>query len=182
MNLRLSIILDNNVVISSCAQSRCCLKIANVFFRLNVLVSHEIVPRAIETARSHNSTVLHVQSRRPCDSSLQSIERLFSCIILFVRASTMASTTPTREKRRGRRIRTFNGCGTCRRRHVKCDQVRPTCLTCKVISLGRASRSHLIVPSQECRANTGVDFALVAILRLAHVWTSQARCAFSGKG
>ena len=34
-------------------------------------------------------------------------------------------------KATGRRARTFGGCGTCRRRHVKCDEVRPVCLTCK---------------------------------------------------
>ncbi|KAF2167246.1 hypothetical protein M409DRAFT_66261 [Zasmidium cellare ATCC 36951] len=37
------------------------------------------------------------------------------------------------EKSNARRSRSFGGCGTCRRRHVKCDQVRPVCLTCKAI-------------------------------------------------
>ena len=34
-----------------------------------------------------------------------------------------------------RRSHTFGGCGTCRRRHVKCDQVHPTCLTCKAVGV-----------------------------------------------
>ncbi|RTE84581.1 hypothetical protein BHE90_000920 [Fusarium euwallaceae] len=29
----------------------------------------------------------------------------------------------------------YGGCGTCRKRHVKCDQVRPQCLTCKAIGV-----------------------------------------------
>ncbi|KAF2210699.1 hypothetical protein CERZMDRAFT_6503, partial [Cercospora zeae-maydis SCOH1-5] len=36
-------------------------------------------------------------------------------------------------KSSSRRSRSFEGCGTCRRRHVKCDLVRPRCLTCKAI-------------------------------------------------
>ncbi|PIA97503.1 Arginine metabolism regulation protein II [Cercospora beticola] len=32
-----------------------------------------------------------------------------------------------------RRTRSFEGCGTCRRRHVKCDGIKPSCLTCKAI-------------------------------------------------
>ena len=31
------------------------------------------------------------------------------------------------------RSHTFGGCGTCRRRHVKCDKVRPACLSCRAI-------------------------------------------------
>lgn len=27
----------------------------------------------------------------------------------------------------------LGGCGTCRRRHVKCDKVRPHCLTCQAV-------------------------------------------------
>ncbi|KAF4996200.1 hypothetical protein FDECE_12541 [Fusarium decemcellulare] len=29
----------------------------------------------------------------------------------------------------------YGGCATCRRRHVKCDKVRPVCLTCKAIGV-----------------------------------------------
>ncbi|KAI8715957.1 Zn(2)-C6 fungal-type domain-containing protein [Fusarium sp. LHS14.1] len=29
----------------------------------------------------------------------------------------------------------YGGCGTCRKRHVKCDQVRPHCLTCNAIGV-----------------------------------------------
>ncbi|KAK5102615.1 hypothetical protein LTS08_003415 [Lithohypha guttulata] len=28
------------------------------------------------------------------------------------------------------RVRSFRGCGTCRSRHIKCDEARPTCSTC----------------------------------------------------
>ncbi|KAL2397512.1 hypothetical protein ABEF93_000140 [Exophiala dermatitidis] len=36
-------------------------------------------------------------------------------------------------KKKPRRTHAFGGCGTCRRRHVKCDQVRPVCLTCQAV-------------------------------------------------
>jgi hypothetical protein len=38
------------------------------------------------------------------------------------------------DKRRGttkKRTHNLGGCATCRRRHVKCDQSRPTCGTCR---------------------------------------------------
>ncbi|OQV10687.1 Fungal specific transcription factor domain-containing protein [Cladophialophora immunda] len=35
--------------------------------------------------------------------------------------------------KKGTRSHTFGGCKTCRRRHVKCDKVRPTCLTCRAV-------------------------------------------------
>lgn len=37
-----------------------------------------------------------------------------------------------------RRSHAFGGCGTCRRRHVKCDQVRPSCLTCQAVGVACA--------------------------------------------
>ncbi|KAI5360641.1 putative zn(2)-C6 fungal-type DNA-binding domain-containing protein [Septoria linicola] len=40
---------------------------------------------------------------------------------------------PKSNKSQSRRSRSFGGCGTCRRRHVKCDRVRPICLTCKAV-------------------------------------------------
>ncbi|KAK5948010.1 hypothetical protein OHC33_010938 [Knufia fluminis] len=33
------------------------------------------------------------------------------------------------------RTRSFGGCGTCRARHIKCDETRPTCTTCEVYNL-----------------------------------------------
>ncbi|KAL4922304.1 fungal-specific transcription factor domain-containing protein [Aspergillus aurantiobrunneus] len=46
----------------------------------------------------------------------------------------MASDTPVRlsrgRKSRGRGLRTNTGCATCRKRHLKCDEVRPTCGPC----------------------------------------------------
>lgn len=31
--------------------------------------------------------------------------------------------------------RSLGGCGTCRRRHAKCDQVKPICLTCRAVGV-----------------------------------------------
>lgn len=45
------------------------------------------------------------------------------------------STKEPREKQRRRRKHAFGGCGTCRRRHVKCDQARPLCLTCRAVGV-----------------------------------------------
>lgn len=36
---------------------------------------------------------------------------------------------------RTRRSHLLGGCGTCRRRHVKCDQKRPACRTCRSIGV-----------------------------------------------
>lgn len=43
--------------------------------------------------------------------------------------------TGSRPKKRARRSHALGGCASCRRRHVKCDQIRPTCLTCRAIGL-----------------------------------------------
>ncbi|KAF2447168.1 hypothetical protein P171DRAFT_471534 [Karstenula rhodostoma CBS 690.94] len=40
-----------------------------------------------------------------------------------------------REKLPSRRKHSFGGCKTCRRRHVKCDQIRPVCLACRAINV-----------------------------------------------
>ncbi|KAJ6072303.1 hypothetical protein N7467_010388 [Penicillium canescens] len=46
-------------------------------------------------------------------------------------ASESASTKRARtRKSRGRGLRTTNGCLTCRKRHIKCDEVRPICGAC----------------------------------------------------
>lgn len=34
-----------------------------------------------------------------------------------------------------RRTHTLGGCKTCRRRHLKCDQTRPDCLSCRAVGL-----------------------------------------------
>ncbi|KAL4953282.1 fungal-specific transcription factor domain-containing protein [Aspergillus filifer] len=50
----------------------------------------------------------------------------------------MASDTPVRlsrgRKPRGRGLRTNTGCATCRKRHLKCDEVRPVCGPCLRVS------------------------------------------------
>ncbi|KAL4970945.1 Zn(II)2Cys6 transcription factor [Aspergillus stella-maris] len=50
----------------------------------------------------------------------------------------MASHTPVRltrgRKSRGRGLRTNTGCSTCRKRHLKCDEVRPVCGPCLRVS------------------------------------------------
>ncbi|KAJ1708029.1 hypothetical protein AFCA_008876 [Aspergillus flavus] len=42
---------------------------------------------------------------------------------------------PPSRKSKSRRTHTLGGCQTCRRRHVKCDQMRPTCLTCRAFGV-----------------------------------------------
>lgn len=36
---------------------------------------------------------------------------------------------------RARRSHVLGGCSTCRRRHVKCDQKRPACRTCRALGV-----------------------------------------------
>ncbi|KAL1858426.1 hypothetical protein Plec18170_002624 [Paecilomyces lecythidis] len=57
-----------------------------------------------------------------------------------------ASRRPRRRKPRGRGLRTTNGCITCRKRHLKCDETKPICgpcikkgKACEYTNLGRAS-------------------------------------------
>lgn len=45
------------------------------------------------------------------------------------------SNTTGEPAKKPRRTHTFGACNNCRRRHVKCDQVRPNCLTCKATGL-----------------------------------------------
>lgn len=40
-----------------------------------------------------------------------------------------------RQRHRWKQKHAFGGCGTCRRRHVKCDQARPLCLACRAVSV-----------------------------------------------
>lgn len=50
------------------------------------------------------------------------------------------------------RSRGFTGCGTCRSRHLKCDEAKPTCSTCRRLDLpcqGYAPRL-LWIASQQC--------------------------------
>ncbi|KAF2794423.1 hypothetical protein K505DRAFT_407521 [Melanomma pulvis-pyrius CBS 109.77] len=44
------------------------------------------------------------------------------------------TSLPAKEKRTSRRKHSFGGCRTCRKRHVKCDQIRPTCLACRAVN------------------------------------------------
>ncbi|KAJ3539873.1 hypothetical protein NM208_g5307 [Fusarium decemcellulare] len=41
----------------------------------------------------------------------------------------------TKSAKKSRGSYSYGGCATCRRRHVKCDKVRPVCLTCKAIGV-----------------------------------------------
>jgi hypothetical protein len=43
--------------------------------------------------------------------------------------------TTVRKYQQPRRTHTLGGCSTCRRRHVKCDQARPTCSVCRNANL-----------------------------------------------
>lgn len=40
---------------------------------------------------------------------------------------------PKTAKDRPRRTHVLGGCVNCRRRHTKCDQVQPRCLTCQAV-------------------------------------------------
>jgi arginine metabolism regulation protein II len=39
------------------------------------------------------------------------------------------------KRQRPRRSHVLGGCSTCRRRHVKCDQKRPVCRTCRALGV-----------------------------------------------
>lgn len=39
------------------------------------------------------------------------------------------------KRARARRSHVLGGCSTCRRRHVKCDQKRPACRTCRALGV-----------------------------------------------
>ncbi|KAF2009726.1 hypothetical protein BU24DRAFT_380357 [Aaosphaeria arxii CBS 175.79] len=62
------------------------------------------------------------------------------------------------EKRAGRRKHSFGGCRTCRRRHVKCDQVRPSCLACRAVNAvceGYSSDVRWMPPATLSSATSG---------------------------
>ncbi|KAJ5673781.1 transcriptional regulator family: Fungal Specific TF [Penicillium macrosclerotiorum] len=42
---------------------------------------------------------------------------------------------PSAKRARARRSHVLGGCSTCRRRHVKCDQKRPACRTCRALGV-----------------------------------------------
>ncbi|KAL4936593.1 hypothetical protein BDV06DRAFT_233258 [Aspergillus oleicola] len=71
----------------------------------------------------------------------------------------MASDNPVRltrgRKSRGRGLRTNTGCATCRKRHLKCDEVRPVCGPCLRVSRqcgysqSSGSRASVEQPAEE---------------------------------
>ncbi|OGM51128.1 hypothetical protein ABOM_000020 [Aspergillus bombycis] len=68
---------------------------------------------------------------------------------------TMRSRSPYRRPRvrksRGRGLRTTNGCKTCRKRHLKCDEVKPVCGPCakndKLCEYASPGRSSINSPA-----------------------------------
>lgn len=55
---------------------------------------------------------------------------------LLITSTTCIMSESTKNlAKKPRRSHSFGGCDTCRRRHVKCDQVRPHCLTCKAVGV-----------------------------------------------
>lgn len=42
---------------------------------------------------------------------------------------------PKAPNRGSRRTHVLGGCENCRRRHTKCDQVQPKCLTCQAVGI-----------------------------------------------
>ena len=55
---------------------------------------------------------------------------LYSVSFLIAKFSSM-----TAARTRPRRTHSLGGCRTCRRRHVKCDQKRPACMTCRALGV-----------------------------------------------
>ena len=72
---------------------------------------------------------------RRCGPQAPSLEHGSSFESSHLRSQLLNFPAMPKASRKGpaRRSRSFGGCGTCRRRHVKCDQVRPICLTCKAV-------------------------------------------------
>ncbi|KAL3479968.1 fungal-specific transcription factor domain-containing protein [Aspergillus californicus] len=69
----------------------------------------------------------------------------------------MVNHTPTRlsrnRKSRGRGLRTNTGCSTCRKRHLKCDEVKPVCGPCLKVS----RQCVFSQPSQSIRSESAEE-------------------------
>ena len=67
-------------------------------------------------------------------SAFETATRLLRQGLLHVKnKANETSMGPKARDRRPRRSHNLGGCGTCRRRHVKCDQVQPHCLACRAV-------------------------------------------------
>ncbi|KZN86758.1 Adhesion and hyphal regulator [Penicillium chrysogenum] len=60
---------------------------------------------------------------------------------------------PRARKSRGRGLRTTNGCITCRKRHLKCDEVKPICGACaknnKICEFATSGRRSVNLPASD---------------------------------
>ena len=65
-------------------------------------------------------------------------------------------------KKSPRRTRALGSCKTCRRRHVKCDRRRPSCLTCQAMGISCEGFSAEVrwIPSRMQEVSDGGDEAV----------------------
>ncbi|PWY66482.1 hypothetical protein BO94DRAFT_504224, partial [Aspergillus sclerotioniger CBS 115572] len=76
---------------------------------------------------------------------------------------SLPSRRPRIRKSRGRGLRTKNGCITCRKRHMKCDEVKPVCGPCtkkdKSCEYHPSGRRSIVAPvsAQEETTTPGID-------------------------
>ncbi|KAE8146812.1 fungal-specific transcription factor domain-containing protein [Aspergillus avenaceus] len=93
---------------------------------------------------------------------------------------------PTR-KNKPRRTHTLGGCQTCRRRHVKCDQLQPSCLTCQAFGVPcegysteirwMSSKTHSRVPHPKKRDAEKPAGKVHGTRR--HLYTEKSRASMS---
>ena len=86
--------------------------------------------------------------------------------------------------KKSHRSHSFGGCDTCRRRHVKCDQIRPTCLTCKAVGVecaGYRTDLEWVTTSNASSTNLGTSPAARRLSSRRHLYSgnglpASARC------
>ena len=80
-----------------------------------------------------------------------------------------------------RRSHSFGGCETCRRRHVKCDQIRPSCLTCKAVGVdcaGYPKDLKWVPTSKGSSTDTGTASASNPLSARRHLYSGNDLPAF----
>ncbi|KAJ6108435.1 transcriptional regulator family: Fungal Specific TF [Penicillium sp. IBT 18751x] len=77
---------------------------------------------------------------------------------------------------RSRRSHVLGGCSTCRRRHVKCDQKRPACRTCRAVGIPCEGFSNLVLWARDDENEVAVG---VRRGTRRHLYTEQSRRSMS---
>ncbi|CAG7935792.1 unnamed protein product [Penicillium salamii] len=82
----------------------------------------------------------------------------------------------TSKRSRPRRSHVLGGCSTCRRRHVKCDQKRPVCRTCRALGVPCEGYSNQVLWMRS-DSNEEADGTRRGTRR--HLYTEQSRLSMS---